>query len=115
MPNIMKSLSILVALPRYEGYGVTPLEAMACGVPFVASDAGYFSVFAGEGDSGVVVVQDEALTSRVVAAVVALASDPGRLGALSVAARRRAVNEFGVMSEIASIARVYEEVWAQAS
>ncbi len=47
MPALLQGCRLLMALPRYEGYGVTPLEAMACGVPVIASRTGHFQDFVG--------------------------------------------------------------------
>jgi glycosyltransferase involved in cell wall biosynthesis len=40
MPAWYRSADVLVAAPWYEPFGLTPLEAMACGVPVVASAVG---------------------------------------------------------------------------
>ena len=53
MPALYRSLSLLVAVPRYEGYGMTALEAMASGVPFLASKAGSFADFSADGGGSV--------------------------------------------------------------
>ncbi|MEM9106145.1 MAG: glycosyltransferase family 4 protein, partial [Pseudomonadota bacterium] len=55
MPQLVAGLSTLMAVPRYEGYGLTPLEAMACGVPVVANEAGFFSDFIGDEEAGTIV------------------------------------------------------------
>ncbi|MDA9670932.1 glycosyltransferase, partial [Paracoccaceae bacterium] len=44
LPALLKGCRTLVALPRYEGFGLTPLEGMACGLPIVASKTGYFKL-----------------------------------------------------------------------
>jgi len=110
MPDLVRGLSLLVALPRYEGYGVTPLEAMASGVPFVASDTGWFEEFSGGGVAGVVVPGgDPQAASGQIAAIL---SDPARHQSMADAARARAVENFSVATEAAGIDAVYQELWA---
>ncbi|OCW57299.1 glycosyltransferase family 4 protein [Hoeflea olei] len=111
LPDLVRGLSLLVALPRYEGYGVTPLEAMASGVPFVASDAGWFSAFSGDGAAGMVIAGGD--PHAAAREVVLILSDAERHGAMADAARKRAVSEFGVAAEADAINAVYEELWAR--
>ena len=111
MPALVRALDLLVALPRYEGYGVTPLEAMASGVPFVASDAGYFRQFSGDGASGEIVPVGDA--GAAAQAVTRLLGDESRFGAMAAAARERAIERFSVAHEAAIIGAVYEEVWRE--
>jgi type III pantothenate kinase len=40
LPGLLRSADALVTVPWYEPFGITPLEAMACGVPVVASAVG---------------------------------------------------------------------------
>ncbi|MCW3010892.1 MAG: glycosyl transferase, group 1, partial [Solirubrobacterales bacterium] len=40
LPVLLRSADALVTVPWYEPFGITPLEAMACGVPVVASAVG---------------------------------------------------------------------------
>lgn len=40
MPAILRSADVVACTPWYEPFGIVPLEAMACGVPVVASAVG---------------------------------------------------------------------------
>jgi glycosyltransferase involved in cell wall biosynthesis/phosphoheptose isomerase len=40
LPALLRSADALVTVPWYEPFGITPLEAMACGVPVIASAVG---------------------------------------------------------------------------
>ncbi len=46
-----RSASIFVTCSHEEGFGLTPLEAMSCGVPVVCADSGGFADFARGGES----------------------------------------------------------------
>jgi mannosyltransferase len=109
MPSILQGLALLVAPPRYEGFGITPLEAMACGVPVVASHTGAFAEMIEEGVTGhIVPIGDvEALTSAI-AAVLNDSVARQRMGAL---ARERVVKLFSSDREVAEIEKVYERLW----
>ena len=104
LPELMRALSLIVQLPRYEGYGMTPLEGMASGVPFVATDQGYYRAFSGQGQSGLI-TQDAALD------VDALLSDPDRLNRMAQTARESALQHFSIDREVTEIASVYQDLW----
>jgi D-inositol-3-phosphate glycosyltransferase len=52
MPAWYRSADVLVSAPWYEPFGLTPLEAMACGVPVVASAVGGLTDTVVEGITG---------------------------------------------------------------
>lgn len=54
-----RALSLYVAPQRWEGFGLTPLEAMASGVPVVATDVGAFSELVEDGVTGRIVPADD--------------------------------------------------------
>lgn len=109
MPSLMAGLSLLVAPPRYEGYGLTPLEAMACGVPVIASDVGYFLTFVDEGKTGHIVPDGDPEKMAEIAA--GILQNPTRLEAMGVAAHQRAESMFSAATEADAIFGVYEAMF----
>lgn len=108
---MLPAFSLLVAAPRYEGFGLTPLEAMASGVPFVASDTGAFRALSDEGRAGAIVpVGDAAALAEAVADWLA---HPGRITRAGRFARRYAEENYSADHEADAIAALYEELWAQ--
>ncbi|WP_069301396.1 glycosyltransferase family 4 protein [Neptunicoccus sediminis] len=109
LPALMRGISLLVALPRYEGYGMTPLEAMASGAPFVASDTGYYRSFSGEGAAGRVVGQED--VDGAVFEINRLLSSQDTLSSMSRTAVSRAREFHSIQGEADGIAQVYEALW----
>ncbi|KIT14231.1 glycosyltransferase family 4 protein [Jannaschia aquimarina] len=112
MPALVRALSLTVPVPRYEPYGMTPLEGMASGVPFVGSTAGNFRAFA-EGEEAGLVVEEAELIEEAASRIDALLSDPPRHAEMSRRARERAVELHSIEAEADGIGRVYEELWAE--
>ena len=109
LPQLVRSLSLLVATPRYEGYGMTPLEAMASGVPVIATDAGNFTGFVGANEAGIIVRRPD--PEQICTEAQKLFNNPDEMNYKSIQARQRAVNLFGLESEVEGIHRVYKELW----
>ena len=111
LPQLMRALSLVVQLPRYEGYGMVPLEAMASGVPFVGSEAGYYSAFSAQGTAGRVVPLESA--EQAAGEIIDLLSDPQRHETMSLKAREIAEFSFSAASEAAGIEEVYRQLLSQ--
>ncbi len=111
LPALMRALSLVVQLPRYEGYGMTPLEGMASGVPFVATDQGYYRSFSAQGTCGVIVPEgDQAATVKTLSDLL---NAPERLDTMSYAAQEAAMFQLGSVREADEISKVYEDLWAK--
>ncbi|KGJ05670.1 mannosyltransferase [Paracoccus halophilus] len=55
-----QALDLFAAPARWEGFGLTPLEAMACGVPCVAARVGAYETLIRDGETGSLVPRDDA-------------------------------------------------------
>jgi len=79
---------VFVTTPWYEPFGITPVEAMACGLPVVGSDTGGIRSTVVHGQTGFLVPPRDpgALAVRL----AALARDPALCRRMGEAGRRRA-------------------------
>jgi glycosyltransferase involved in cell wall biosynthesis len=107
-----QNVLITVACPRYEPFGLTPLEGMACGCAVVASDTGAFKTIVDEGVTGHVVPTDD--VAALVAALRPVMQEPLRAAEMGRLGRQRVEQLFSVEREAAGVAAVYAHVWGQA-
>jgi mannosyltransferase len=105
-----QNVLITVACPRYEPFGLTPLEGMACGCAVVASDTGAFKTIVDEGVTGHVVPTDD--VAPLVVALRQVMQDPTRAAEMGRLGRMRVEQMFSVEREAAGLAAVYQAVWA---
>ncbi len=109
LPELMRALSLVVQLPRYEGYGMTPLEGMASAVPFVATDQGYYRSFSSQGRAGVITDDD---TQTTLAHLNDILTNRARLHEMSLAACEIANLNFSIAREATGIKEVYNDMWS---
>jgi N-acetyl-alpha-D-glucosaminyl L-malate synthase BshA len=91
-----------------ESFGLAALEAMACGVPVVASNAGGIPEVVMDGETGFLFPPGD--VEGMAEAGVALLSDPERWREFSQAGRRLAVERFSAASVVPMYERLYERV-----
>ena len=91
---------------RLEGLSVALLEAMATGLPVIASDVGGTREAAG----GAAVLVPPADPGALADALVAVLSDPGVAAALGEAARRRVLSRYGIQQVARRHLDLYREV-----
>jgi len=109
--RLLSALDVYASASRREGLPLALLEAMACGLPVVATRApGHVDVVA-DGDTGVLVAQDD--LPALARAMGDLLDDPARRAALGEAGRRRAEDRFGVERMASETAALYRAAAAR--
>lgn len=69
MPYLYNGAKCAVNLSAYEGFSVSPIEAMACGIPVICSDTLFYKEAAGDGAVYVKGEDDEELAKTIIEAV----------------------------------------------
>ena len=93
LPALLRSADLVLCVPWYEPFGIVPLEAMACGVPVVATAVGGQTDSVVHGVTGVhVPPRDPAALAR---AMRQLLRDPERRREYGANGARRARLRFG--------------------
>jgi glycosyltransferase involved in cell wall biosynthesis len=107
VPRIMQGLDLYAISSHAEGFSLSTVQALACGVPTVATRCGGPEEIVEDGVSGVLVpARDPAALAD---AVHALAGDPERRARMSRAGRARVEREFSTEAMTAGYEAVYRD------
>jgi len=101
---------VFVTTPWYEPFGITPLEAMACGTPVIGSNVGGIKFTVKDGETGYLVPPNnpDAIAERI-AYLYQNPESQARLGSFGV---KRAKALFTWQQVTSNVAALYEEVLA---
>jgi mannosyltransferase len=110
MERLYRALDLFVAPARWEGFGLTPIEAMASGVPVIATRVGAFAEQVEDGVTGRLIPPGD--VGALAAAMDAMLADPAALAAAGRAARARVEERFDIRGEAAALAHVYRGLLA---
>lgn len=105
-----RRLDLYVAPARNEGFGLTPLEAMASGTAVVASDAGAHVNLIESGTTGTIVPAGDGASLAV--AVRHYVADPDLRQRHGEAGLNHVKRHFALTIEADAISEVYESMWA---
>jgi len=105
-------LDLYVAPQRWEGFGLTPIEAMACGVPVVATRVGAFESLVVEGLTGSLVPPDD--TDALTEATRRWLAEPERLAQAGRDARAHVLANHRIEGEAEALVAIYRELLAAA-
>jgi mannosyltransferase len=105
-------MTLVTAPARYEGFGMVPLEAMACGKPVIASRTGAYGQMIDPGVNGWLVNTDdlEGFTEVLSTAL----SDESLLSEMGISGMNKVKQEFSAEVEAEKIVSVYKDMWAMA-
>ena len=109
MPSVYRALSLLV-LPsrRPEPFGLVLLEAMATGLPVVATDQGGPREICGEGETGRHVPPDD--PARLAEAIRWMLDHPDRARAMGESGRRRVESRYDIRATVRAIEAIYDDL-----
>jgi glycosyltransferase involved in cell wall biosynthesis len=113
VPALLRSADLVVCAPWYEPFGIVPLEAMACGVPVVATAVGGFVDTVVDGATGKLVPPGR--PDALAAAIRRLLGEPFWREAYGTAGVDRARSRYSWTRIAADTAAVYERVLGTAS
>ena len=103
-----QAFDLFVAPSRNEGYGLTPLEAMACGVPCVTSDAGAYRDMITDHVHGLCVAADDRDALRD--AMGTMMGDNAARATMASQVRDHVVSNYSLDAEAAALNAVYREL-----
>jgi glycosyltransferase involved in cell wall biosynthesis len=109
LPNLLRS-DVVVLPSAAEACPMALLQAMACGVPVIASRVGGIPEIVRDGVDGVLV--DPGVEDQLVDALALLAGDPELRRRLGAAGRSRVVDRFGISRSARSLVAIYERLAA---
>ena len=110
VPELLQAMDLFVLPSQSEGISNTILEAMACGLPVIATAVGGNAELVVEGETGQLVPASnpEALATTIGAWL----DQPERLRASGAAGRRRIEERFSMDAMVAAYLNVYDTVLA---
>jgi mannosyltransferase len=103
-----QACDLYLAPQRWEGFGLTPLEAMACGVPVIATRVGAFEELVVDDVTGRLIPPDD-LPAMIVATGAALA-DRTTLARWAAACRPHVTANFRIEDEAAALITIYRRL-----
>jgi glycosyltransferase involved in cell wall biosynthesis len=111
LPALFRSADVVACVPWYEPFGIVPLEAMACGVPVIASTVGGLIDTVVDGVTGLHVPPRR--PDRVAEALRRILADADLRRSLGAGGVERTGSRYGWDSIAAATLSTYEQVCAR--
>ncbi|MBK8047654.1 MAG: glycosyltransferase family 4 protein [Anaerolineales bacterium] len=104
----LQAADLLVLPSASEGFSLSVLEGMACGLPVVATRVGGVPDLVVDGATGLLTPVDD--QAALIAGISALLTDPVRCTEMGASARRRAISVFSLDSVALRLFDLYQQV-----
>lgn len=111
LPPYYRAAAVSVIPSLEEGFGIPAAEAMGCGVPVVATDAGGLPEVVEHGVTGLVVPRGDA--QALATAIGGLLDDPERRRRMGLAGRERALRHFDWDRTAEQLEELYRSIGAR--
>ena len=106
-----QAIDLYIAPQRNEGFGLTPLEAMSCGVPSIATRVGAFEEIVADGLTGQLI--EPADQSALNSAIAAALAHPETIAEWAANCRPRALSGFRIEDEASALISLYRSLLAR--
>ena len=110
MADWYRVLDLYVAPQRWEGFGLTPIEAMACGVPVIATRVGAFEQIVTP-QTGALVPRDD--VGALASAIRDTLQSPDTLSSWAANARPHVAEHFAIEREANELIKLYRQLLAR--
>ena len=108
LPSLYGAMSIVAAVSRVEGFGLTCLEAMSAGTPVIASRTGGFEMVVRDGTDGRLVDRND--SDAIAEAFKTMAETPSRLTEMARSGRLRVEESFSIEREAKELVDAYHSI-----
>ncbi|RPI69064.1 MAG: N-acetyl-alpha-D-glucosaminyl L-malate synthase BshA [Ignavibacteriae bacterium] len=113
LPEILSVADVFLLPSQQESFGLSALEAMACGVPVIGTNIGGIGEVVEHGESGYLAELGD--IKRMAKYCTDLLTNDKKLSSFRESARQRAVNKFDISLIVPMYERIYEEALATGS
>ena len=112
IPDLLGAADVMAFPSLHEGFGLALVEALACGLPVVASRIAPISEIVRDGQTGILI--DPRSAGDLASGLATLVTDEGRRHRMGTEGRRDVLARFSLPVMIANLEALYRETVSQA-
>lgn len=111
VPSLLSAVDVVVVPSRWEGFGLSAAEAMAAGLPVIASDVGHLQDMIVHGETGLLVERGDVVA--ISEAIGSLAEDADGRKRLGAAAKKHVTSTYPIEATVSAHEALYTDVAGQ--